>query len=373
MTQPVKVRRLTDTEGQKLQRIVRRGTTSTVRYRRAMIVLASAGGNTVPVIARLVAADEDTVREVIHRFNEIGLACLDPQWAGGRPRLLSPDDEDFVAQTATTRPATLGQPFTRWSIRKLLHYLRHLPDRRIRLGRETLRTLLHHRGITFQRTKTWKDSPDPDFDTKLDQIEYALTHRPTPTFAFDEFGPLGIRPTAGSGWAPTGKPDRHPATYQRTHGVTYFHGCYCVGDDRLRGVNHRRKGIDHTWAALRSIRATRPDDAPIYVILDNLSAHKNWRIRAWAGKHKVRLLFTPTYASWANPIEAHFGPLRQFTPANSDHPNHTVQTRALHAYLRWRNTHARHPDVLAAQRRERARSRSERGIRWGGRPLTTTA
>ncbi|WP_043637944.1 helix-turn-helix domain-containing protein, partial [Nonomuraea candida] len=86
--------------------------------------LASAGGNTVPVIARLVQADEDTVRDVIHRFNEIGLACLDPQWAGGRPRLLSPDDEDFVAQTATTRPAKLGQPFTRWSIRKLLDYLR---------------------------------------------------------------------------------------------------------------------------------------------------------------------------------------------------------------------------------------------------------
>jgi transposase len=89
-----------------------------------MMILASAGGNRVPVIAQLVAADEDTVREVIHRFNEIGLACLDPQWAGGRPRLLSPDQEDLVVATATTRPTTLDQPFTRWSIRKLAAYLR---------------------------------------------------------------------------------------------------------------------------------------------------------------------------------------------------------------------------------------------------------
>jgi WD domain, G-beta repeat len=44
------------------------------------------------------------------------------------------------------------------------------------------------------------------------------------------------------------------------------------------------------------------------------------------------------------PDEAHFGPLRQFTLANSQHPNHTVQTRALHAYLRWRNANARHPE-----------------------------
>jgi hypothetical protein len=34
-------------------------------------------------------------------------------------------------------------------------------------------------------------------------------------------------------------------------------------------------------------------------------------------------------------------------------------------YLRWRNANARHPDVLAAQRRERARARSQRQQRWG--------
>ena len=63
----------------------------------------------------------------------------------------------------------------------------------------------------------------------------------------------------------------------------------------------RRKGGDHTLAALKSIRAARPDGAPIYVILDNLSANKTPAIRAWAARHKVRLCFTPTSASWANP------------------------------------------------------------------------
>jgi hypothetical protein len=124
----------------------------------------------------------------------------------------------------------------------------------------------------------------------------------------------------------------------------------------------------NTLAALRSIRAARPDGAQIYVVLDNLSAHRGEKIRRWAKKNRVELCFTPTYASWANPIEAHFGPLRQFTIANSHHRNHTVQTRAFHAYLRWRNQNARHPDVLAAQRRERARIRGEKGLRWGGRP-----
>ncbi|WP_157977419.1 helix-turn-helix domain-containing protein [Streptomyces triticisoli] len=54
---------MTGQEGQKLQQIGRRGSTSSVRYRRAMTLLASAGGNRVPVIAKLVQADEDTVRD----------------------------------------------------------------------------------------------------------------------------------------------------------------------------------------------------------------------------------------------------------------------------------------------------------------------
>ena len=130
-------------------------------------------------------------------------------------------------------------------------------------------------------------------------------------------------------------------------------------------MTRRRKGADHSLAALKSIRAARPDGAPIYVIMDNLSANKTAKIRAWAAANNVELCLTPTYASWANPIEAQFGPLRIFVIAGSNHPNHAVLARKLHAYLRWRNANARHPDVLAAQRRERARVRSERQRRWG--------
>lgn len=47
VAEPVRVRRLTDQEGQKLQQIVRRGSTSSVRYRRVMMLRASAGGNRI--------------------------------------------------------------------------------------------------------------------------------------------------------------------------------------------------------------------------------------------------------------------------------------------------------------------------------------
>jgi transposase len=160
-------------------------------------------------------------------------------------------------------------------------------------------------------------------------------------------------------------PDRLRATYHRYHGIGYFHGCYSVGEDTLWGLTHRRKGAALTLAALKSIRRARPDGAPIYVILDNWSGNKTATIRTWARKHHVELCFTPTEASWANPIEAHFGAVRSFVIANNDPTSHPALARDLQSYLRWRNTHHRHPAVLAAQRRERARIRSERQQRWG--------
>jgi transposase len=364
MAEPVRARRLTDQEGSRLQQIVRRGKHGSIRVRRAMIIMASASGTPVSAIARLVAADEDTVRDVIHLFNQKGLAALDPRWAGGRPRLISDDDIAVIVTAATTRPEKLGLPFTHWSLRKLAAYLAGSPQP-VQIGRERLRQLLHERGISFQRTRTWKESADPDRDAKLDRIEYVTSACPDRCFASGQFGPLSIRPCHGVCRAPRKRPARLRATYHRTHGIRYFHGCYCVGDDQLRGVTREHKGADHTLAALSSIRAARPGGYRLFVIMDNLAANKTPAIRRWARRENAGLCFTPANASWANPIEAQSGPVRTFVMGGSDHPSHAALARKLQACLRWRNAHARHPGVLAAQRRERARLRSERQQRWG--------
>ena len=188
MAEPVRARRLTDQEGQRLQQIVRRGKHGSIRVRRALIIMASASGTPVPAIARLVAADEDTVRDVVHAFNEKGLAALDPQQAGGRLRLISEDDVEFIVTAATTRPETLGLPFTHWSLRKLAACLAGNRAWPVRIGRERLRQILRARQISFQRTRTWKESADPDKDAKLDRIEHV-----TSTF------PDGASPLTSSG------------------------------------------------------------------------------------------------------------------------------------------------------------------------------
>jgi hypothetical protein len=138
---------------------------------------------------------------------------------GGRPsHLISDEDIGFIVTAATTRPQKLGLPFTHWSLRKLAAYLARNPARIVTIGRERLRQILHARGISFQRTRTWKESADPDKDAKLDRIEHVTSTLPDRCFAFDQFGPLSIRPCHGTCWAAKKKPARLPATYHRTHG-----------------------------------------------------------------------------------------------------------------------------------------------------------
>jgi hypothetical protein len=73
-----KVRRLSDEEGRHLQRIVSRGGGKTdksiVKWRPVLVFRSSAGGNDVAVIARLVQTSPDRVREMIHSFDEKGIA-----------------------------------------------------------------------------------------------------------------------------------------------------------------------------------------------------------------------------------------------------------------------------------------------------------
>ncbi|WP_431953324.1 helix-turn-helix domain-containing protein [Nocardia lijiangensis] len=58
-----------------------------VRVRRAIVVLASAQGQPVALICRLLRVSESYVRQVIHDFNEKGFPALGPNGTGQARRL----------------------------------------------------------------------------------------------------------------------------------------------------------------------------------------------------------------------------------------------------------------------------------------------
>ncbi|MCA1678885.1 MAG: hypothetical protein LC777_08055 [Actinobacteria bacterium] len=82
--------------------------------------------------------------------------------------------------------------------------------------------------------------------------------------AFDQMGPISLRPTAGAGWAPRKRPERQRATYNRRQGTRYVFGAYEVHNDRLRvRLRQRRRGSDNL-TFLTQIRSCYPRRLRIY-------------------------------------------------------------------------------------------------------------
>jgi transposase len=147
----LRVREIDDDEGQRLVRVVRRGGGSGVTWRRAQMVLLSAQGMDEVAIAKVAFTSEDRVRDVIRNFNSDGFASLYPRYRGGHP-----------PTAAKSCPADHGLPFSAWSLSKLAEFLvaEGVVDD---ISHEGLRALLREEGVSFQRSKTWKTSRDPDY------------------------------------------------------------------------------------------------------------------------------------------------------------------------------------------------------------------
>jgi transposase len=158
------VRSLTISEGQHLQRVLRRGKDRTTILR-AQVVLMSDQGFRAQQIAQATHLHEEYVRELIRLFNQDGLSILKQKPRSGRPPVVSVEIRTVIAEYALCPPKVLGQPFTRWTLEKLRRFL--LQRKVVRsIGLQTLARILEEKKIRLQRTKTWKESNDPEFDAK---------------------------------------------------------------------------------------------------------------------------------------------------------------------------------------------------------------
>jgi transposase len=148
MAERVRVRELSNEEGQRLLRIVRRSSGSVVTWRRAQMVLLSAQGMDPAGIAKVTFTSADRVRDVIHNFDADGFDSLRPRYAGGRPPTFGPVQRGEIKKIALSRPADHGLPFSTWSLSKLADFLVAqgvVED----ISHEGLRMILREQGVSF--------------------------------------------------------------------------------------------------------------------------------------------------------------------------------------------------------------------------------
>jgi transposase len=373
MGKRVQVRDLSSDEGNKLLSIIRRGSGSVVRWRRAQIVLWSAQHMDVMSIAEIAFTSPDRVREVIHNFNTDGFDSLAPKYSGGRPPTFTLPQRRQIKKIALGRPTDHDLAFSTWSLSKLAEFLvaEGVVDD---ISHEGLRVMLGEEGVSFQAIKTFKVSNDPDFEAKKNRILqlYDIADGtvdpgpgdPTVVICMDEFGPLNLQPHPGRQWAPVaaGKGDtdsprrrRMRATYNRPHGVRHLMAGYDLSTDRLYGHIVTKKNRTAFLAFCRYLRSLHPPDVRIAIVLDNFSPHlstrKDQRVGEWAKANNVELAYTPFYGSWLNRIEAQFTALRYFALDGTDHASHDEQGRMIRRYIAWRNRNAQDKTLCALVKR----------------------
>ncbi|NQE72421.1 hypothetical protein NG2371_06906 [Nocardia gamkensis] len=185
----------------------------------------------------------------------------------------------WICQIARCCPRDLGWPFSVWSLSKLADVLRinEIAD----ISRETLRKILIAGAVSWQATKTWKGSGDPDFIAKMNRVLDLYDNPPADgrVICVDEFGPLNLQPRGGRGWFGVRRPARLRATYNRTQGVRHMFGALDLGTGQFNYRIRDRKRWTEFLAFLKSLRARWPGQK-LYLICDNYSVHKRAEVRA---------------------------------------------------------------------------------------------
>lgn len=226
-----------------------------------------------------------------------------------------------------------------WSLSKLVVYLGE--HRHLVVSRETVRRVLREAGITWQATKTWKASRDPDFAAKMARILALYDDPPTDgrVLCVDEFGPLNLQPRPGHGWFRRGQPARRRATYTRTAGVRHMFAALDLATGELFYRFRDRKRAREFGDFCRQLRRRFPTGR-LYLVCDNYGAHQKDEVTSWCAEHDIELVFTPSNASWLNWVECEFTAMRYFTLDGSDYPSHAAQQDAIARYIRWANRNA---------------------------------
>jgi transposase len=281
-------------------------------YRRARMVLLSAGGESISSIARQMGTCRLRVGQWLRRFRAERLAGLVDQPRSGRPVVITPLERHQVIATACSSPEDFGIQRTMWTHESLRDAVVKAGLVRA-ISTSEVGRILDAADLKPHRVRGWCHSSDPDYQKKMRAIVRLYVRRSPgePVLSIDEKSGMQVlsRSRALQPALP-GRVAREEFEYQR-HGTRCLFACFNVATGRVLGrCTSSRKRED--FLSFMDLVASTYRQRRVHVILDNLNVHKDTRQGAfmteWNRKHGRRFAFhyTPTHGSWLNQIELWF-------------------------------------------------------------------
>jgi transposase len=167
MRPPIFVRELTEQERSRLEVGLR--SKETFEVRRCQILLASARREWVPRIATTLGCNDQTVRNVLRRFERDGLdACLTRRSSRAHTIHAKVDEvgREQIRALLHQSPRTFGKATSVWTLDLVAEVSFAEGITAERVSDETIRQAMGRLGVRWKRAKQWITSPDPEYARK---------------------------------------------------------------------------------------------------------------------------------------------------------------------------------------------------------------
>ncbi len=149
------LRPLSTEERQMLEQLSRARREPAVHVVRAQMLLAIANGASYTAAARSVGRRSgDAVSHLVSRFNQVGLAALEPLHGGGPSLVYDTNKRQLILQTISSPPAPERDGTRNWSLSTLQRHLREQAEFS-KISTYTLWKVLHEAGWSWQSSRSW--------------------------------------------------------------------------------------------------------------------------------------------------------------------------------------------------------------------------
>jgi len=272
------------------------------RYsQRALVILLSLQNKSLEEIIETTGMSRPVVNKWRQRFRQHGLDGLNDAARSGKPPVITAKQKAMVVQKACEKP--LGG-YTNWSQERIAE--------QVGISQSKVHQILKQADLKPHKIDYWcGKSPDPEFESKMINIVGLYLNPPenaivlcvdekTQIQALDRTQPiLPLKEKA---------PKRLTATYKR-NGTIALIAALAVHSGEITAKTIKSNNADNFLVFLKKLDRTYRNKT-LHIIVDNLSVHKNQKVKEWlASKRKVKLHFTPTYSSWLNQVEIWFNML----------------------------------------------------------------
>jgi transposase len=153
------LRSLTDEERDVLEQISRSHSEPASHVARSKIVLSVADGKTYAEAAQAAGRKaRQAVSELISRFNQEGIAAIEPRHGGGPARTYGAAERERIMAEMRRSPDPEQDGTKTWSLTTLQRALRQAPDGLPKVSTHTIWLVLHEAGWSWQKNRSWCDT-----------------------------------------------------------------------------------------------------------------------------------------------------------------------------------------------------------------------